>query len=226
MSKPTPIDDVDPDRWADPAITYDRVARAYAERFLHELDHKPFDRDLLTRFAATTRPFSDAAHPVCDLGCGPGHIGAFLAEQGVDVIGIDLSAGMVTRAQLGFPHITFSQGDMTSLRLPDGALGGIACFYALIHIPRARVPAALREMWRVLIEGAALLVAVHGGQGALHADEMAGQPADLDATLFALAELSDLVVTAGFSVVETHERTPYEGEHPTPRLYVWAIRPS
>jgi hypothetical protein len=100
------------------------------------------------------------------------------------------------------------------------------CFYALIHIPRARVPVALREMRRVVVEGGALLVAVHGGQGALHADEMAGRPADLDATLFSLPELAGLIEAAGFTLVEQHERAPYEGEHPTQRLYIWAARPS
>jgi len=226
MSEPLHVDDIHPDQWADPATTYDRVAGDYAETFLHELEHKPFDRDLLTRFAATTRRISSAAHPVCDLGCGPGHIGAFLADTGADVHGIDLSAGMVATARECFPNMTFSQGDMTSLTLPDRALSAIVCFYALIHIPRARVPVALREMRRVLVEGGALLVAVHGGHGALHADEMAGRPADLDATLFSLGELSDLIEAAGFTMVERHERAPYEGEHPTQRLYIWAARHS
>jgi SAM-dependent methyltransferase len=225
MSEHRP-DDVDPDRWADPAATYDVVAAAYAERFLHELDHKPFDRALLQRFAAAIGPVSSVAHPACDLGCGPGHIGAFLAAAGVKVVGIDLSAGMVAVARRSFPDVTFAQGDMTALSSPDRAFSAIVCFYALIHIPRARVPDALREMLRVLVPGGALLVAVHGGEGALHADQMAGLPADLDATLFSLGELSAMLGAAGFSVEEAQERAPYDGEHPTQRLYIWATRPA
>jgi hypothetical protein len=76
-----PVSDIDPTLWADPAATYDKVASAYAATFLHELDHKPFDREILTRFAAATRRGSHEGHPVCDLGCGPGHIGAFLAAM-------------------------------------------------------------------------------------------------------------------------------------------------
>jgi SAM-dependent methyltransferase len=224
MSQHRP-DDIDPDRWADPAATYDQVAGAYAESFLHELDHKPFDRALLRRFADQMGPVSRGARPMCDLGCGPGHVGAFLAASGVEVVGIDLSAGMVTTARRSFPNLTFAQGDMTSLALPDRALSAIVCFYALIHIPRSRVPVALREMWRVLVPGGALLVAVHGGEGTLHADQMVGRPADLDATLFSLRELAAAMEAAGFSIVETHERAPYDGEHPTQRLYIWATRP-
>jgi len=217
-----PVSDIDPTLWADPAATYDKVASAYAATFLHELDHKPFDREILTRFAAATRRGSHEGHPVCDLGCGPGHIGAFLAANGVDAVGIDLSAGMVEQARLAYPALSFSQGNMTALALPDNTFTGIVCFYALIHVPRSLVPTALWEMSRVLVRGGALLVAVHGGQGTLHADQMVGQPADLDATLFSLAELSELIQRAGFAVVEAHERAPYEVEHPTQRLYVWA----
>jgi SAM-dependent methyltransferase len=222
MSEFEPADDVDPSRWADPAATYDKVAAAYAARFLHELDHKPFDRALLTRFAAATQGGSQGDHPVCDLGCGPGHIGAFLAAHAVNAVGIDLSAGMVTQARLSYPTMTFTQGDMTALGVPDGSFTGIVCFYALIHVPRSRVPTALGEMYRVLVPGGPLLVAVHGGRGTLHADQMAGQPVDLDATLFSLPELCDLIQGAGFAIVEARERAPYEDEHPTPRLYVWA----
>jgi SAM-dependent methyltransferase len=100
------------------------------------------------------------------------------------------------------------------------------CFYALIHIPRTRVPIALSEMRRVLIPGGSLLVAVHGGRGTLHADEMVGRPADLDVTLFSLPELDNLIRGAGYAVVEAHERAPYPEEHPTPRLYLWATADS
>jgi ubiquinone/menaquinone biosynthesis C-methylase UbiE len=216
------VSDIDPRLWADPATTYDKVASAYAATFLHELDHKPFDREILTRFAAATRRGSQGGHPVCDLGCGPGHIGAFLAAHGVDTVGIDLSAGMVAQARLSCPALSFRQGDMTALALPDHTFTGIVCFYALIHVPRAQVATALLEMARVLVPGGALLVAVHGGRGTLHADEMVGQPADLDATLFSIAELCELIQRAGFAITEAHERTPYEMEHPTQRLYVWA----
>jgi SAM-dependent methyltransferase len=218
--------DSDPNRWADPAPTYDRVASAYADAFVHELDHKPFDRKMLDRFAGAARSPSSPPGPVCDLGCGPGQVGAFLAAQDVTIVGIDLSAGMVEQARLHYPALTFTQGDMTSLPLLDESLKSIVCFYALIHIPRLQVPQVLREMHRVLGPRGALLLAVHGGEGTLHANEMVGQPADLDATLFSLPELSDLVRQTGFDLVEAHERAPYQVEHPTPRLYVWARRPT
>ncbi|HVA09256.1 MAG TPA: class I SAM-dependent methyltransferase [Acidimicrobiales bacterium] len=224
MSEVVPTPDVNPEDWADPAATYDHLADAYAERFLHELDDKPFDRGLLVRFAHHVGERSSVERPVCDVGCGPGHIGAFLAERGVSVIGIDLSEGMVAEARRLFPSIDFFPGDMRSLARADASLTAIVCFYALIHIPRADVPLVIREMRRVLVEEGSVLLAVHGGAGSLHATQMVERPANLDATLFGLDELTGLVEDAGFAIEEARQREPYEHEHPTPRLYVWARR--
>lgn len=35
--------------------TYDRVADEYVRRIFHELDDKPFDREILSRFARRVR---------------------------------------------------------------------------------------------------------------------------------------------------------------------------
>jgi hypothetical protein len=51
MSGPTPREDPAEDFWADPTATHDLVAERYAAHFSDELAGKPFDRDLLTRFA-------------------------------------------------------------------------------------------------------------------------------------------------------------------------------
>lgn len=222
MSEPEHRGDLDPLSWADTAVTYDVVAERYAETFVGELAYKPFDRDLLSRFALAVGPGSSIVRPVCDLGCGPGHIGAYLSARGVDVVGIDLSAGMVAQARRSFPDLQFTHGDMTALDLPDGAWAGIVCFYALIHLPRSRVPLALAEMYRTMVSGGGLLLSAHGGVGSLHATEMLEHAVSLDATLFSLPELVELTEAAGFAVTEAHERQPLDEELPTQRLYVWA----
>jgi SAM-dependent methyltransferase len=226
VSEPRPGPDPNPEDFANPLATYDTVAANYAETFLAELSRKPFDRALLNRFAAVVEARATPSAPVCDIGCGPGHIGGHLADQGVPVVGIDLSAEMVAQARLAFPHLSFEQGDMTALDQPDGSFGAIVSFYAIIHLPRARLPIALAEMHRTLVESGELLLAAHGGTGSLHADAMLEHPVSLDATLFELEELTGLVETAGFAIREAHEREPYEAELATQRLYVWATRRS
>ena len=64
------------DRRKDYQSSYDLVADEYARRVFDELQQKPLDRQLLDRFAARVRN----AGPVCDVGCGPGHVARLLAR--------------------------------------------------------------------------------------------------------------------------------------------------
>src|SRR5438128_1479673 len=91
--------------------SYDRVADEYIERIFDELKHKPLDRQLLDRFAASVQHLG----PVCDLGCGPGQVARYLSEQKAQVCSVDLSPEMVRRAQQLNPGIEFKQGNMLSL---------------------------------------------------------------------------------------------------------------
>src|ERR1700676_3820454 len=116
---------MDAQRRNDYQTSYDVVADEYVRRIFDELQHKPLDRELLDRFAAAVRDVG----PVCDLGCGPGHVARYLHERGVQVFGVDLSAGMVEQASCLTPTIPFRQGDMLALEATDESWAGIAAFY-------------------------------------------------------------------------------------------------
>src|SRR5213078_5373463 len=79
----------------DPVRTsFDRIAEQYAADFADELTRKPWDVERLRRFAAACRP-----GPVLDVGCGSaGHVGRFLADLGVCVVGIDFSERSMAHA--------------------------------------------------------------------------------------------------------------------------------
>lgn len=208
-------------RWnPDLAAAYDRVARAYADKFFDELERKPFDRELLDRFATTV----EGRGLVCDVGCGPGHVGRYLAEHGADVFGLDLSPGMVTLARELTPAMRFEPGDVLALDLRDASLVGIVAFYSLIHLERAAAVRALAEMARVLIPGGALLLAFHGGEGEVHAEDWFGQGVSIDATLFQPEEMAGYMERAGFTVDEVVTRAPYEFEYPSQRVYARGTR--
>src|SRR4051794_18047090 len=144
--------------------SYDRVAEEYALRISGELEHKPLDRQWLDRFAAEVK----GSGPVCDLGCGPGHVARYLHDRGVQVTGLDVSPAMVEQARRLNPSIAFRQGNMLALDVENGTWGGIAAFYSIIHVPRARVAVALAEMHRVLRPDGLLLLAFHVGDETVH----------------------------------------------------------
>lgn len=117
--------------------SYDRAAAQYAEHYSNELLHKPFDRGLLTRFAAEIKDSGE----VCDMGCGPGHIARYLQNAGlVSVSGVDLSLRMVEQAQMLNPGIESRVGDMLDLPLEDRSLAGIVALYVIVNVPTGLLP--------------------------------------------------------------------------------------
>ncbi|WP_435010992.1 class I SAM-dependent DNA methyltransferase [Tundrisphaera lichenicola] len=203
--------------------SYDVVAEEYARRIFGELADKPLDRQLLDRFAGR----ANALGPVCDLGCGPGHVARYLRERGTDIIGIDLSDEMASLARQLNPAIEFRQGDMRSLCAEDRTWGSIIAFYSLIHIPRDEVANVLTEIRRVLRPGGLLLLALHIGDDSLHLDEWWGREASIDFHFFRPEEMTNLLRSAGFWVEEIIERDPYpDVEHPSRRVYIFAQKPN
>jgi SAM-dependent methyltransferase len=204
---------------SDVQIGYDRVADEYVRRIFGELEHKPLDRKLLDRFAAR----ANAIGPVCDMGCGPGHVARYLHERGARVIGIDLSHVMIEHARSLNPSIEFRQGDMRSLDIEAEALGGIAAFYSIVHIPRSDVVAVLLEMKRILHPGGLLLLAFHIGDHVLHMDEWWGREVSVDFVFFRTEEMAGFLQSAGFLIGEVVEREPYaDVEHQSRRAYILA----
>jgi SAM-dependent methyltransferase len=202
--------------------SYDRVADEYVRRIFDELRHKPLDRQLLDRFAASVRDVGLA----CDMGCGPGHVARYLHERGVQVCGVDLSAELVERARRLTPGIEFRQGNMMALDIPDRTWVGIAAFYSLIHIPRADMVQALCELRRVLRPGGVLLLSFHIGDHTIHLDDWWGQKVSVDFCFFRSAEMTGYLTSAGFQIEETIEREPYpDVEHQSRRSYIFARRP-
>jgi SAM-dependent methyltransferase len=198
--------------------SYDRLAAEYTARLANELEGKPFDRQQLDRLAQL------AQGPICDLGCGPGHVAAYLRDQGAAVLGLDISPGMIAQAQQRYPGIEFRQGNMSALDLPDEAWGGIAAFYSLIHIPRDHMVATLIELKRVLRPSGYLLLAFHLGRDTVHADELWGIPVAIDFNFLERLEMEGWLQTAGFTLLTSLERDPYppDVEHQSRRAYILA----
>ena len=199
--------------------SYDSAAEAYAEHLSSELVHKPLDRHLLNRFAEATRN----GGLVVDLGCGPGHVAKYLHEQGVTMLGIDLSPEMIKCAARLNPGLEFRVGDMRSLDLPSASLAGIVAFYSIVHFTAAELGEVMPEMRRVLAPDGLALVAFHIGDDVVHVDELFGAPVELDFRFHPPSRGIDALRAARFLVIERVDREPYEGaEYPSRRCYLLA----
>jgi uncharacterized protein YceH (UPF0502 family) len=199
--------------------SYDAVAVAYAERLADELlDQQPFECWLLDRVAAHA-----GGGPVVEVGSGPGHVTAYLAEAGADASGLDLSPGMVAEARRRFPDGDYRVGDLRTLMRPTSAPGwsAVLAWYSLIHLAASELPAALGALTRPLAPGGWLVVALHVGAEVKHADDWFDQPVDLDFVLHETHDVVALVEAAGLVDLEWYHRGPVAGrEETTERLYV------
>jgi SAM-dependent methyltransferase len=185
---------------------YDTVAANYSVLSETDLPEQPIKRSLLTLFAELA-----AAGPVADVGCGPGHVTAFLRGRGLDVFGVDLSPGMVEQARRNYPELRFEVGSMTGLDHPDGSLSGLNAWFSTIHVPDAELPGVFAEFRRVLAPGASLMLAFQIGDEAQHYTEAWGHEVDLTIHRRRPEVVTALLAEAGFHLLVTTVHEVGEG---------------
>jgi len=206
--------------------SYDAVAYRYAEEIAGELAAKPVDRALYRLFAELV---DDG--PVGDVGCGPGHVTAHLAELGLDPVGVDPSPRMIDLARARYPELSFELGSLAELPVDDGGWAGAVAPYSIIHVPVEARSAAWTELARVIRPGGWLLVAFHietadrppGSTG--HVAEWWGHAVDLDFHFLDPAQATTELAAAGWTVMARTDREPWpEVEYQSRRSYLLARR--
>lgn len=98
---------------------------------------------------------------ILDIGCGNARDILQILRAGAQVVGVDISEGMVSAAKhdlasCGFDHVMLQVGDATKLHFPDQKFDKILCSEVIEHIPDAQK--ALTEMWRVLKPGGSVVL--------------------------------------------------------------------
>jgi uncharacterized protein YceH (UPF0502 family) len=204
--------------------SYDAVATAYADHLVDELGDLPFETWLLDRVVAQA-----AGQPVVDVGSGPGHVTAYLADRGAEATGIDLSPAMVSEARQRFPGRTFEVGDLRRLTRPATSSGWAAVlgWYSLIHLAASELPDAVAALVRPLTPGGWLVLGLHAGTEVRHLDEWFDHEVDLDVVLHEPASVTGVVAGAGLVDVEWYLRGPLAARgETTQRLYVVGRKPA
>jgi SAM-dependent methyltransferase len=195
---------------------YDLAAQRYHDLFHDEMNEKAYDRLLLDSFAGRL----PRGARVCDAGCGPSaHIGRYLADKGLAVIGVDISDRCVEMARAANPQMRFVREDMLHLGFADEAFDGIVAYYAIIHTPKAAVGRFFREFHRVLKPDGRLLLAVKAGSTEGYAQELLGIQAEIYFSFFDENEISGYLEDAGFAAEFLERRNPYDFEIKNERIF-------
>jgi SAM-dependent methyltransferase len=196
---------------------------SYADQLGDELAGLPFESWLLRRVVELS-----GGAPVIEVGSGPGHVAAFLAEAGADATGLDLTPEMVDQARRRHPGVSYQVGDLRRLMRPsthDG-WGAVLAWYSLIHFAASELPAAIASLTRPLRTNGWLVLALHTGAEVRTVTEWFGHEIDLDFVQHDPAEILAAVERAGLLDIEWYHRGPFTSRgETTQRLYVLARKP-
>jgi ubiquinone/menaquinone biosynthesis C-methylase UbiE len=198
---------------------YNTTAADYAADRIDELSKKHFDRLLLKEFARINKDKGLCA----DFGCGPGQATKFLHDHGLkNIIGVDISSGMIETARRLFPEIGFETGDLLDLSFGSDYFGSGIAFYSIVHFNYDQIRKAFSEIYRVLKKGGQFLFSYHVGDEIVHFDKAHDKDIDIDLYYFETDKILGLLSDAGFRTIDALERRPYEGvEYASRRAYIW-----
>lgn len=192
---------------------YDQMAEVYTNHVSLEMTAPSIVRSLFESFAHQVQQQNPGK--VADVGCGPGHITAFLASLGLDIFGIDISPSLLEIARNAHLDIRFEIGRLASLPVETDSLQAIVSRHSLIHTPANLVPAALDEFARVLAPDGLLFLSFFGSAApASHGDPF--DHAVTTAYQLDVDVMGDLLNSAGFTEQLRMIRQPKEDERQLP----------
>jgi ubiquinone/menaquinone biosynthesis C-methylase UbiE len=108
---------------------------------------------------------------ILDAGCGPGNISRYFIIRDYEVVGIDLSSGLIKIAKERVRKGKFLVMDMRNIKFPTETFNGVYSAYSLEHVSNHDVPKVLSEYHRVLKKNGILFLAVKAGHGEVYLEE-------------------------------------------------------
>jgi SAM-dependent methyltransferase len=105
------------------------------------------------------------ASPVLDAGCAYGRDSAWLTNEGIQTVGIDMSKELLRRAKQFYPELEFREMDVRHIDFPDRYFAGVWCNAVLLHLNDEDAAQAIKEIYRVLEPNGAVCISFKEGQG-------------------------------------------------------------
>jgi ubiquinone/menaquinone biosynthesis C-methylase UbiE len=205
---------------------FDIAAQYYVDHVgtaLSPATEAPVDRSLLDAFVELV--LRHDVRRVADVGCGPGRVAVFLADRGLDFIGVDVSHAMINIARAAHPHIEFQEGQLDALPIDSGTLSGVVSWYSIIYTPPDRLCESFEEFARVLRPEGYLLVGFQAEGVPVTREYALGTRLSLTSYRHGLHEVTSHLENAGFTIYCTALRASDLEHESTPQGFVIATSP-
>ena len=183
----------------DPTINYKALVRQAYDLCAADYDKSrpgvaPPELNLLT-----SRLNKGAA--VLDIGCGAGvPITSTLAGR-FFVTGVDISGGMIARAQANVPEAKFIYEDIMSVAFPPSCFHAVVAFYSIFNIPREEHPELLRRIYGWLKFEGYLLATFSFNDDSSYTDDFRG--VTMYWSNYGFEEYKQLLAKTGFTLIQT-----------------------
>ena len=172
--------------------TYNKYAKIYSEYISGKL--LQFQ---LTKFISLL----PEKGKVLDAGCGPGRDSEYLIEEGLDVISVDLSEGMIEEAKKR--NVNAIKMDILDLELSPESFDGIWCMATLADVPKTEANKALENFRKILKKDGIIYLAVKEGEGEkiIEKERYGNMPRFY--AFYKKKELEELLKKNNFEIVES-----------------------
>jgi SAM-dependent methyltransferase len=137
-------------------VSFDRAAEIYDRTRVTDPEALAETLDLLQAELA-------GRDTILEIGAGTGALAVPLAEQGIEIVGIDVSMAMLGRLRDKSQAVPVAAADATSLPFADDAFGGAYARWVLHLIPAWQ--RVVEELCRVVRRGGVILIEPGGYRG-------------------------------------------------------------
>lgn len=207
--------DIPPDAYSNTVDVYEKRAEEWQTERTSRADSLAGFAKTLREGVATESADSELTSPlpngaVLDLGCGPGW---HLSQLPAHTVAMDAAAAMldlVGARSTGSPRI---QADLRALPFATGSVRAAWANKCYVHLARTDVPFALWDLHRAIAPGGIAHLGLFGGEeehGPFAGDDFAGR----SFSLWPESQLSDVLLGAGFRVIDRFVSEPLIGKAP------------
>jgi ubiquinone/menaquinone biosynthesis C-methylase UbiE len=159
---------------------------------------------------------------ILDLGCGSGDPADIEIAKNHKITGVDISQAQIDLVRQNVPNGYFIHGDAGSVDFPSASFDAVISFYTLEHIPREEHGSVLRHIHQWLKAGGFLLISMEADDYNDVMGKWLGVPMFI--SCFKPAVTKELIVNAGFDVLETAIETQMERKIEIPYHWIFACK--